>query len=86
MNEYPIEKYIELENNPYLLGRLSVNQVKNNFNCEVDIINRESHKIFRHVDIVYHQPTLEEAIIVGVQRLRKYLEDLEKKSNGEQYH
>jgi hypothetical protein len=86
MVEYPIEKYIELENNPYLLGRLSINQVKENFNCEVDIIHRESHKIFKHIDIVYHQPSQEEAIIIGVQRLKRFLEEVEKNSNEGNFH
>lgn len=80
MNDYPQEKYIELENNPYLLGRITIHQVKDDFHAEVDIINKESHKIFRHVDIVYRQYSAEEALIVGVQRLRQFLEDIEKKA------
>lgn len=83
MTDFPIEKYIELENNPYLLGRISINQVKESFHAEVDIIHKESHKIFKHVDIVYNQYSAEEALIVGVQRLRQFLESVEKQS---QYH
>lgn len=83
MTEFPVEKYIELENNPYLLGRISINQVKENFHAEVDIIHKESHKIFKHVDIVYNQYSAEEALIVGVQRLKQFLESVEKQS---QYH
>jgi hypothetical protein len=56
----PFEKYIDLENNPYLLGRIIVTQVREDFNAEVDIIHRESHKIFKHVDIVYRQYSAEE--------------------------
>lgn len=80
MNEYPKEKYIELENNPYLLGRITVHQVHAEYHAEVDIINKESHKIFKHVDIVYRQQSSEEAIIMGVQRLRQFLEKVEKGS------
>jgi hypothetical protein len=80
MTIFPAEKYIDLENNPYLLGRIIVNQVKDDFNAEVDIIHRESHKIFKHVDIIYGQPSFEEALIVGIQKLRTFLEDLEKSS------
>lgn len=79
MNDFPQEKYIDLENNPYLLGRLSVHHVKKDYHVEVDIINKESHKIFKHVAIIYHQQSSEEALISGVQRLRKFLEELEKK-------
>ncbi|HXH73475.1 MAG TPA: hypothetical protein VNJ08_00820 [Bacteriovoracaceae bacterium] len=81
MNEYPSEKYIDLENNPYLLGRITVYQVKDDYHAEVDIIHKESHKIFKHVDIVYRQPSSEEALIVGVQRLRQFLEVVEKDNN-----
>lgn len=82
MKEYPVEKYIELENNPYFLGRISIYHVKEEFHAEVDIIHKESHKIFKHVDIVYQQHSAEEALIVGVQRLRTYLEKVEKQSEA----
>ena len=77
MSDYPQERYIDLENNPYLLGRITLHQVKEQFHAEVDIINKESHKIFKHVDIIYHQHTAEEALIIGVQRLRKFLDSVE---------
>lgn len=78
MAEYPQEKYIDLENNPYLLGRITIHHVKDDYHAEVDIIHRESHKIFKHVDIIYRQYSAEEAIITGVQRLRQFLEKVEK--------
>jgi hypothetical protein len=81
MNDFPVEKYIELENNPYFLGRITINQVKENYHAEIDIIHKESHKIFKHVDIVYNQYSAEEALIVGVQRLRLFLDSLERSSN-----
>jgi hypothetical protein len=77
----PVEKYIELENNPYLLGRIIITPVKDRFNAEVDIIHRESHKIFKHVDIIYNEFSSEEATIAGVQRLRMFLESVEKNSS-----
>ena len=84
MSDYPVEKYIELENNPYLLGRITIHHVKEDYHAEVDIIHRESHKIFKHVDIIYRQYSAEEALITGVQRLRKFLEDVEKESSEEE--
>lgn len=81
MNDYPVERYIDLENNPYLLGRVVVHHVKNDYHAEVDIIHRESHKIFKHIDIIYQQQSAEEALISGIQRLRKFLEDVEKESS-----
>jgi hypothetical protein len=83
MNEFPLEKYIDLENNPYLLGRITIHLVKEDYHAEIDIIHKESHKIFRHVDIIYRQYSPEEAIITGVQRLRNYLERIEQEQLGE---
>lgn len=78
MKDFPIEHYIELDNNPYLLGRISINQVKEQFHAEVDIIHKESHKIFKHVGMIYDEQSSEEALIVGVQKLRSYLESVER--------
>ena len=78
MSEYPKEHYIELENNPYLMGRISINQVKEEFIAEVDIIHKESHKIYQHVDILYFGDSPEDALISGVQRLRRFFEEIEK--------
>lgn len=75
------EKYIELENNPYLLGRLTVHEVRGLFHVEVDIIHQESHKIFKHIDIIYNQSNAHEAFLTGVQRLRIFLTQIEGKRN-----
>jgi hypothetical protein len=64
MSDFPQEKYIDLENNPYLLGRVTVHHVKEEFHVEVDI--------------VYHQLSAEEAVIIGVQRLRLFLDKVQK--------
>lgn len=80
MKDFPVERYIELENNPYLMGRITINQIKDHFNAEVDIIHKESHKIFKHVDMVYNQFSAEEALIVGVQKLKDFIDNLTKKS------
>lgn len=80
MSDYPQEKYIDLENNPYLIGRITIHHVKDDYHAEVDIIHRESHKIFKHVDIIYRQYSAEEAVITGVQRLRQFLESVEKQN------
>ncbi len=82
MTSYPVEKYIELENNPYLLGRITVNQVSEQFHAEIDIIHRESHKIFKHVDMIFNEYSEEEALIIGVQRLRTFLEAIERSRSG----
>jgi hypothetical protein len=77
MSEFPLEKYLELENNPYLIGRIIIHQIKDHYNAEIDIIHKESHKIFKHVDILYQLQSLDEAIISGIQRLRNFLDQVE---------
>jgi hypothetical protein len=74
MNNYPQEKYIDLENNPCLIGRVIVYHLKEDYHAEIDIIHKESHKIFKHVDIIYRQQSSEEAFTVSVQRLRQFLD------------
>lgn len=84
MNDFPREKYIDLENNPYLLGRITIHHVKDDYHAEVDIIHRESHKIFKHVGIIYHQHSSEEALTSGIQRLRQFLEEVEKSAASQE--
>lgn len=78
MIEFPFENYIDLDNNPYLLGRITVHLVHADYHCEIDIIHKESHKIFKHVAIIYRMSSVEEAINSGVQRLGKFLIEVEK--------
>ncbi|MFY7993409.1 MAG: hypothetical protein ACOVP4_08975 [Bacteriovoracaceae bacterium] len=78
MSEYPKEHYIELDNNPYLMGRIAINHIKEEFIAEVDIVHKESHKIYRHIGILYSGHSAEEALISGVQRLRRFFEEVEK--------
>ncbi|HLW57705.1 MAG TPA: hypothetical protein VKY27_09990 [Bacteriovoracaceae bacterium] len=78
MVEFPFENYIDLDNNPYLLGRVTVHLVGRDYHCEVDIIHKESHKIFKHVAILYKLSSVEEAVNSGIQRLRKFLIEVEK--------
>ena len=72
--KFPSEQYIELENNPYLWGRITIHQIKEKFMAEVDIVYKETHKIFQHVSILYDQYSEEEAIVLAVQNLKNFLE------------
>lgn len=84
MTSYPVEKYIELENNPYLLGRIIITQVKESFHAEIDIVHKESHKIFKHIGIIYNEYSGEEALITGIQRMRQFLEAIEKEQETQE--
>lgn len=67
--EYPIEFFMELKDNENFLGRLTVNKAKASFTCEVDILLRESRKIYHHVNILYDLPDEFEAIESGRRKL-----------------
>lgn len=71
--EYPQDYFIELENEDYRVGRLSLNKLQNTFVMEIDIVQKESMKIWQHVDILFNLPERDEAIDAGVQRLSNFL-------------
>ena len=70
---YPKEHFVKIENEPDFLGRITVNQVFGQFNAEVDIVQEESRKIFRHVNILYNKEDEQEAIDAAMQVLARFL-------------
>ena len=66
----PLEKYIELENDPYYLARITVNQYKSTFHVELDIIHKETHKIYKHLGRFYDFSDMDDALETGYQRLK----------------
>jgi len=72
--EFPQEFFIELVSNENFLGRLTVNKVSASFTCEIDIVQRESRKIFHHIKILYNLPDKFEAIESGRQRLGQFVQ------------
>ena len=79
INEFPAEFFIKLEGQDFLLGRLSVNKMNGSYWVEVDIVQRESKKIWAHVDNLFGISELDEAVDRSVQRLSDYLKSKEKK-------
>ena len=72
--EYPQEFFVELKSNENFLGRLTVNTDKEGFTCEVDIVQKESRKIFHHVKILYGLPDKFEAIESGRRKLGQFVQ------------
>ncbi len=70
LESFPIEKYVEFENEPWHMGRIVVHKVKETFHVEVDVINKESHKIFRHVASLYSFDDASDALEMGYRELR----------------
>jgi glutathionyl-hydroquinone reductase len=68
---FPWEKLVEFTNDPYYLGRITVHQVKERFHVEVDIVNKESFKIYRHIGSLYDFEDPRDALDMGYRELRK---------------
>jgi len=73
VREFPAEFFVELKGEEYLVGRLSVNKMNKNFWVEVDIVQKESKKIWAHVGDIHNVPDLDEATYQSVQLLSDYL-------------
>ncbi|TDJ05406.1 MAG: hypothetical protein E2O68_06425 [Deltaproteobacteria bacterium] len=72
MEEYPQDYFVKIENEEHHIGRITLNKAKH-FNVEIDIVQKESKKIFRHVDMLFDIKDRVEAIDSGVQVLANFL-------------
>lgn len=72
MEEYPQDYFVKIENEEHHIGRITLNKAKS-FNVEIDIVQKESKKIFQHVDMLFDFEDKTEAIDSGVQVLAKFL-------------
>lgn len=70
---FPKELFFPLENEPYFLGRLTINQILEEYSVEIDIVNTESKKIFYHVDMLFRRQNYEDAVQEGIDCLSKFL-------------
>jgi hypothetical protein len=73
ISEFPAEYFIKLEGQDFLLGRLSINKMNDSFWVEIDIVQKESKKIWVHVGNLYGISELDEAVDRSVQSLSDYL-------------
>lgn len=73
IQEFPAEFFVELTGQDYLLGRLSINKMKGSFWVEIDIVTKESKKIYAHVGDLYNIEELDEAITRSVQMLSTFV-------------
>jgi hypothetical protein len=72
-DQFPVEKYIEMENEPYFLGRVTVNKYKETYHIELDIIHKETHKIYKHLGRHYGFHELNDALESGYQEMVKLI-------------
>lgn len=73
ITEFPAEYFIKLDGQDFLLGRLSINKMNTSYWVEIDIVQKESKKIFAHVGNLYNTADLDEAINRSVEMLAKYV-------------
>lgn len=73
ITEFPAEYFIKLDGQDFLLGRLSINKMNNSYWVEIDIVTKESKKIFAHVGNLYNTTDLDEAVNRSVEMLAKYV-------------
>ena len=73
ITEFPAEYFIKLDGQEFLLGRLSINKMNGSFWVEIDIVQKESKKIFAHVGNLYNTEDLDEAVTRSVQMLSSYV-------------
>jgi hypothetical protein len=73
ITEFPAEYFIKLEGNEFLLGRLSINKMNHSFWVEIDIVQKESKKIWAHVGDLHGINELDEAVDRSVQVLSDFL-------------
>jgi hypothetical protein len=73
IKEFPAEYFIKLDGQDFLLGRLSINKMNSSYWVEIDIVTKESKKIFAHVGNLYNTTDLDEAVNRSVEMLAKYV-------------
>jgi hypothetical protein len=73
ITEFPAEYFVKLEGNEFLLGRLSINKMNSSYWVEIDIVQKESKKIWAHAGDLYGINELDEAVDRSVQLLSDYL-------------
>lgn len=74
ISEFPAEFFIKLEGQDFLLGRFAINKMNQSFWVEIDIVQKESKKIWAHVGNLYGISELDEAIDRSVQTLADYVQ------------
>lgn len=73
MQDNQIETYLKIENNPDLVGRISITPIKNVFNSEIDIIFAESKKIFYHVGDLFGYKEYQDCLTTSIQNMSQFL-------------
>ena len=66
--EFPAEYWVDLVGHPHLIGRITILKIGTSFNAELDLMLKDSRKIFRHIDMLYKISSFDEALDLAYQR------------------
>lgn len=73
--EFPQEFFVEITQQDFYLGRITINKLAKGFSAEISIVQRESKKIIKHVDTLYAIEEYAEAVDRAVQKLSHFLKN-----------
>lgn len=74
-NEFPQEHLIELSGlSPFLVGRIVIFEQSSLFNVEIDLVQQETGKIYKHVKSMFNCDEPREALDLAVQHLKDFLD------------
>lgn len=71
--EYPQDFFVNIESEQNRLGRITINLHSDAFTVEIDIVQKDSRKIWHHIDTLYKVDNRDDALQLGVQRLSQFL-------------
>ncbi len=81
IEEYPLEYFVPLNGNQFLLGKITLSPMKKGmqdyYHMEIDLVLTESKKIYRHIGIFDCRESKDEAIDLAIQRLSEFVRSKE---------
>lgn len=75
-SNFPKEVFIELNGvDHFLHGRVVISSIGGSFQSEIDIVQKETGKIYWHVDILYNIDDPKEALDLSVFKLKSFIDE-----------
>ncbi len=71
--DFPKEFFVEIETDDFREGRISVNQIEDGFMAEIDIVQIETRKIWKHVKSIFGRESAHDALEDASYYLGKFL-------------
>jgi hypothetical protein len=75
--DYPKDFFIPFENDLYKEGRLIINFLEKDYSVEIDIVQKDSRKIYYHIGLLTKIESEQEAIEAGIFKLKSFFANIE---------